>query len=499
MDKDVVLLTIPKMEIRAPLIGPAALKSILEKDGFSVQCYDFNIELFQVKEFYKNFPNWWKNNDYTFMDDDLFKEAWENHIRPFAIRWVELVAQHNPKVIGITVLSYWTERICNKMIDLLQTRCPDARIVLGGPGTEPVYGKQKLDEGDIDAYITGEGELSFLEYMRGNKYYPGINGRPAQQIMDMDSLPFPDYSDYDLSKYSKNWTDPKKGPTGADWLYITGTRGCVKRCTFCNVGAIWPKFVGKRGVTMAKELRHYIETTGIKNYYFTDSLLNGDMSQYEDLIDTLIEDHTPVGRIKGQWIVRGPKLIPPELWKKSREAGLDEILIGIESGCHQTRIDMKKGVREEDVEYTFEQCAINNIRAVPLLMVGYPTETDEDFEENLKFWERYAKFNKKNGGTIHYPHLGTTTRVLPNTPLAAKFEPMGMYYDEHGHWVYKDNTHKKRIERWFRYRDKALECGFEPTMSTPTLLIREYKEITGIDLTEKYDLENGVKIWTDHL
>ena len=489
---DVVLLTLPKMEIRAPLIGPAALKSILETNGFSCKCMDFNIDLFSRLR--TIVPTWWEFNDYTFMDDDLFADAWETYIKDIADEWTDQVAELDPKVIGITVLSYWTERICNKIIDILNKKCPESRIVLGGPGTQPVYGRQKKDEGLINAYITGEGEVSFLEYMRGNQLFPGINGLPAQQINNMNILPFPDYSDFDLSKYSHKWTNPRIEPKGCTWLYITGTRGCIKRCTFCNVGSIWPKYVGKTGDTIAKELKYYVDTTGIKNYYFTDSLLNGNIEALEEMCDSII-DYGLELYIKGQWIARGEKIMPPELWTKMRKAGIQEIIIGIESGSAKVRNDMKKGVAEKDIDYTFSQCQKHRIKAVPLLMIGYPTETEEDFLDNLKFWERYEKYND---GTIHMPYLGTTTRILPNTPLETRYEKAGLYYDKFGHWVLNDNNMKTRVERWFRMRDKALEHGYNLTVDAPAVLLREYREITGIDLAEKYGvLRKGERIWND--
>lgn len=489
---DVVLLTLPKMEIRAPLIGPAALKAVLEQHGFTCKCMDFNIDLFSVLR--TKVPTWWEFNDYTFMDDNLFVEAWDTYIKSYADLWTNEVARENPRVIGITVLSYWTEKTCNKMIDMLNKKCPKARIVLGGPGTQPVYGNLKKTEGKIDAYITGEGEYSFLEYMRNNQMYPGINGLPAQQITDMDSLPFPDYTDFNLSKYSHKWTDPRVEPKGCEWLYITGTRGCIKRCTFCNVGSIWPKYIGKSGEFIAQELKHYVDTTGIKKYYFTDSLLNGNIEALDKMCEAVIKYNLNL-YIKGQWIARGERIMPPELWTKIRKAGIQEIIIGIESGSEKIRNDMKKGVAEKDIDYTFAQCQLHRIKAVPLLMIGYPTETEKDFEDSLLFWERYDKYND---GTIHMPYLGTTTRILSDTPLENRYEKSGLYYDKHGHWVYKGNNMKTRIERWFRMRDKALEHGYQLTVDAPAVLIREYKEITGIDLTEKYGLlKKGEKIWND--
>lgn len=486
---DIVFLTLPKMEIRAPLIGPAALKSICQQNGYTVKTIDFNIDLYTRLR--TQVPHWWIQNDWTFMDDQLFEDAWNTYIEDIAVEWADEIARLNPKYIGITILSNWTERIATKFIELLQGL--DAKIILGGPGVMPYYGPKMLEENKIDTFIQGEGELAFVEYLKGDLTYPGINLNTANQITNMDSLPFPDYSDFDLSKYSGTWWQPEKEPTGCSWLYITGTRGCVKRCTFCNVGTIWPQFLSKGGKTIAEELKYYVDTTGVLKYYFTDSLLNGNVQVLEEMADGIIAAGLKI-QIKGQWIARGEKLISPELWKKLSRAGLRQIIIGIESGSAKLRNDMKKGVREEDIEYTFAQASLNNIKCIPLMMVGYPTETEVEFQENLDFLERYKQY--AHDGTIMMMGLGHTTSILPGTPLDLKFKDMGLYYDNIGNWVYNDNTMKVRIERWFRMRDRARDLNYSLVLDTPGSLIREYKKITGIDLTEEYKLRKGEQIWT---
>ena len=486
---DIVLVTLPKMEIRAPLIGPAALKSICEQNGYTVKTIDFNIDLYTRLR--TQVPHWWIQNDWTFMDDQLFDDAWNTHIKDIAQQWVDQIAELNPKYVGITILSNWTERIATKFIDMLQNL--DTKIVIGGPGVMPYYGPDMMQQNKIDAFIQGEGELAFVEYLKNNTDYPGVNSNVAQQIFDMDSLPFPDYSDFDLSQYSATWWQPEKEPTGCSWLYITGTRGCVKRCTFCNVGTIWPQFLSKSGKTIAEELQYYVDTTGVSKYYFTDSLLNGNIDVLEEMADGIIAAGLKI-QIKGQWIARGEKLISPELWRKLKKAGLSQIIIGIESGSAKLRNDMKKGVREQDIEYTFAQASLNNIKCIPLMMVGYPTETEVEFQENLDFLERYKQY--AHDGTIMMMGLGHTTSILPGTPLDLKFKDMGLYYDDLGNWVYNDNTMKVRIERWFRMRDRARDLNYSLVLDTPGSLIREYKKITGIDLTEEYKLRKGEQIWT---
>ena len=114
----------------------------------------------------------------------------------------------------------------------LKSKNPDIKVFIGGAGlnTDNKFGKYCMDEKIIDCWIRGEGELSVLAYLEGNLSHPGLNGIPPKQIDNIDDLEFPDYSDYELASYTN-----KKGLVA---LPITGSRGCVRACTFCDIASM---------------------------------------------------------------------------------------------------------------------------------------------------------------------------------------------------------------------------------------------------------------------
>lgn len=78
-------------------------------------------------------------------------------------------------------------------------------------------------------------------------------------------------------------------------------------------------------------------------------------------------------------------------------AGCHHLTFGFESGSARINKEMKKGYKfkEYDNNYAaevFKNCMNNGIQVVLFLIIGYPTETKEDFEETMKFLKKYRKW-----------------------------------------------------------------------------------------------------------
>ena len=102
-----------------------------------------------------------------------------------------------------------------------------------------------------------------------------------QQIDDINRLAYPVYDDYELSDYTN-----RKGLVA---LPITGSRGCVRSCTFCDVASMWPKYRYRDGKNIAEEIKYQVERHGVRAFRFTDSLINGSLKAFKDMIKELAE------------------------------------------------------------------------------------------------------------------------------------------------------------------------------------------------------------------
>lgn len=476
---DIILLTLPRLELRSPLTAPALLKASVEREGMKALCIDLNLSLWEKLDSQK-YGHLWFDTDLTFRHEDKFQSFWENILRDIANGWAEDIAKRKPKWVGMTIFSQRSKFISIYFSQLIKQKYPDIKIVFGGPYTE-YFAKPLFEKKIIDAYIVGEGEEAIINLLKGSIESPGINGIAPKQIDNLDGIPIPDYSDFNFECYPKTWNDPRvKDPKklGSEFIYITGSRGCVRKCEFCDIQNLWPKFRYRSGFSIAEEMKIQNNRFGSSRFLFTDSLLNGSIKVLKDLCQTLIEykntkQMKPV-KWQGQFIARSRKDMPEEVFKLMKEAGCFFVSIGVESGSEKVRDDMKKMFNDEDLRYTFEMCAKYEIQMAWLMIVGYPTETEEEFQKTLELLDKYNWINEKK--LIRSVALGPTLDIVPGSPLYNKHKDMNIKWDEKKNWYLGDNNRVNRIKRWLRLKQKCEELGYPIVEKATNHLLKELED-----------------------
>ena len=440
--------------------GASLVKAAIVKAGHQCRIFDFNAEL--EKSFINNrqklvpIDNW-------FLNHNFYSEKVFNQIHELANRWIDQVMAYGPTKVGISVFSYNSQRATLLLATLIKSRDPNIKIFMGGAGlnTDNNFGPFCMQQKIMDCWIRGEGELSVPAYLRGDMTHPGLNGIPPKQIDNIDSLEFPDYSDYELASYTN-----KKGLVA---LPITGSRGCVRACSFCDIASMWPKYKYRSGQSIAREIKTQVHRYGAKAFRFTDSLINGSMKAFRDMTNELSEfrmSMKPEDRFiwDSHFIVRSRKQMPPEDFVKMAESGAGTLLIGVESGSPTVREHMKKGYTDEDLHYSLEEIFKNNIKVRFLMIIGYPTETEQDFQQTLDFFERYADYGRQ--GLVEEINLGLTLNLLPNTPLYDNADKFGLETtkDHINDWVCAQNPDldfKERLRRRIKAQHFVEQLGYK--------------------------------------
>ena len=385
---DMVITSLPGMDRDKPAPGPAFLKGYLETKGFKIKVVDGN----QLDTL-----------------DNIHKE----------------ISQYKFKWLGISVFSYLQKD------DALKLGEKYDNVLFGGSGVDVFWPRKH--------FIVGEGEYALVEFLNGNLDYPGINGRQPEQIQDIENLPPPDYSDV-IHKHNY------------DTAIISGSRGCVRKCTFCDVMTIWPKYKWKTGKKIADDMHEVAERTGLKKIGFSDSLVNGSMKHFRDMCKELASREKKI-QWNGQFIVRGAKTFSSDDFDNLANSGCNGLTMGIESGSEKVRDHMRKKFSNEDIDYFMTNLGDRKIKMKMLLIVGYPTETEEDFEETLLLLKRYKKYAKYISVS---PHMMLT---YANTPL--DFDHRDLYDTEGFHWKNDISNYGIRLERFKKVFEVGQQMGYK--------------------------------------
>ena len=407
------IIAVPRLEPHRPPPGPAIVAKICKEQGHTVTAYDLNIKLYRhclaTGQSYHNYDG---------VFDKLIEpsDAQLEVINSFIEYWTNIISQEKYDYIMVGVFGESATWFAEKLFRQIRPMT-NARIIVGGMGVGTTalinenfsFGENMRSQNLIDDYIVGEAEHNLIKCLNGETG-PGINNSQFFQIDNIENLPLPDYSVFDLDEYEYLLNNRRE-------IYITGSRGCVRKCTYCDVERFWPKYRYRSGQSIANEIVDNYERLGITRFYFTDSLVNGSLKVFSDFCDKLA-GYNFKERINwsGQFIFRSKKSIPKDHFATMAAAGAEILYVGIETGSDRVRNEMGKNFNNEDLAYQFEECSQNNIKLMPLMFTGYVTETLIDHKENLEFFKHWQKYVAD--GTIIGIELGSNLMIFPGSPIS---------------------------------------------------------------------------------
>lgn len=470
-----------------PPAGLAFLCGVCETLNINYTAYDINIEFLKYsgQEIWEQvFANTGIGTPLDKLPTNLQKE-----INSYIDYAVNLLVNSNPDCICITITTFmqqsWAEQFLRKVKS--QSKIP---VIAGGPGVGIPYhcginqfesfGSYMINEKLFDYYILGEGDFVLQKFLLGERDNIGLNGHDCSeqwqpQIENLNQVPIPSYRNIPLDLYTDNNIDQRR-------INITGSRGCVRRCSFCDVGHIWKKFRYRSGQHIVNEMIQHYQETGATNFWFTDSLVNGSIKQFTAMLENILErssefDHKKI-QMSGNFIVRPQQSHPEKMFELMYLAGFREPLVGIESGSESVRTHIGKKFSNDDINWHFEMSEKYKIKNWVLMMVGYPTETDEDFQDTKNLLVQNQKYIINQ--TILGINIWDTFTLLPNTPLFNMREELGL--------VQNDSPSGSRYTNWNSLSNPSL------TPATRNIRFLELLELA-IDL--RYPLPAQIQHYFD--
>jgi len=177
----------------------------------------------------------------------------------------------------------------------------------------------------------------------------------------------------------------------------------------------------RRGSLLAQELIHYHENYQVQHFYFHDDLINGNLHDFDEFLDTILEYYQQKNlpdryfSISGYWIIRSKRQFDENKFHKFWRAGGNTLVTGVETGSDRLRKKMRKGFTNLDLEFNLEQLTKYKMKFYFMLISGLPGETLEDFDHTLNMLTKWQHFVA--AGSIIGINLGTTATLEPGTEI----------------------------------------------------------------------------------
>ncbi|MBQ5982472.1 MAG: 30S ribosomal protein S12 methylthiotransferase RimO [Prevotella sp.] len=223
----------------------------------------------------------------------------------------------------------------------------------------------------------------------------------------------------DLGKAEVEWCAGKRHlTTPRHYAYLKISEGCDRRCAYCSIPIITGKHVSRPKEEILEEVR-YLVSEGVKEL----QIIAQELTYYGVDIDgkrhiaDLIRD---ISEIKGiKWIrlhYAYPTQFPMELLDVMREKSnvCKYIDIALQHISNPILEKMHRHVTKEETIQLIQQIRerLPGIHLRTTFMVGFPGETEEDFEELMDF-VRWARFERMGAfayseeedtySALHYP------------------------------------------------------------------------------------------------
>ena len=468
------------------MMGPALLKGVVVEAGFTCAAIDLNGIVFsQIVDR----PS---HDDFlTFFYYEEIKEGFEQELYEMFDMMVSKILSYDPETVCLSLLHYQCQISTRWLSFLIKKANPNIKIIIGGAGIfgnglltySTIFPDELKAQGLVDHYISGDGDISLPELLKGNRDYIGVDMTAWHPIDNLNLVAYPDYDDYDWSVYR------------SPFLGILGSRGCVRDCTFCDIHEYWEKFQFRTGENIFNEMVGQNKKYGTRFFKFQDSLINGNVKEYNKLIRLLADHNNTNPDNSFSWasyfIFRPAGQMSEEMWRLTAESGAFLLNVGIESLVDRNRHHMRKKFSNEDIEHSLKMAKKYGVNVFFLIMIGYVTETEEDHQDTLQWLRDNAHY--ANDPIIKIS-IGGTLSLLPNTWIHKNQQSLGVTWKqgdnsgvsgENHLWEIKStgNDYATRLRRLSDVIKVGTEVGFAIHQAT----IDPQKELENLIKKEIYD------------
>lgn len=281
-----------------------------------------------------------------------------------------------------------------RMNETLKSKNHNIKTIIGGP--QATYRPSDFLDHGFEFVCIGEGEETLYEFVQelftGNKKWEKIKGlawknseksffnekRPLISEDKINLVKIPPFDKLD-PKYFEMSGATIRGLILKGALLLT-TRGCPFSCSFCGCNLIFGKKLRfKRLENIEKELKYLKEELGVEGIWIVDDTF------------TIKKDHViNVSKLLKKYdMVWGCQsrvnTLDKEIINIMKDCGCVQIDLGVESGSQRILNDIiHKKTDINQVKEAFKLLKEYGVRSLANFMIGFPTETCQDFKKTLE-------------------------------------------------------------------------------------------------------------------
>lgn len=310
-----------------------------------------------------------------------------------------------------------------KMID--RAKSQDVTVI--------VHSSDASDNPDIylghgaDYIIYGEGEQTLAEivdycFNRNKQPIDEIHGicylkngalkkTPARKTLRyLDELPQPAWDLIDFNKYRQAWNKRHEYFS----INMVTTRGCPYKCNWCAKPIWGQQYHSHSPAYIAKQLEWLVKNAMPNHIWFADDIFG----LKKGWIETFAKELKQLN-IKVPFMIQSrADLIDEKVVRALKEAGCQEVWLGVESGSQAVLDSMDKQVQLSQIESARHMLGQANIKVGFFIQLGYPGEDVDEIEQTRQMIIDMKP--EEIGVSVSYPLPGTLFYQKVKNQMTAK-------------------------------------------------------------------------------
>lgn len=310
------------------------------------------------------------------------------------------IRAYQPDLVGVSLVSLEYNR-SYELIRQIKELHPRTSIVVGGAHVSALQESVLEECLAIDFGVVGEAEQSLVALCKGERpleEIPGllhwrngtaVSGPERELISDLDTVPFPRYIHFDLTKYTQE-------------LPLITSRGCPYRCIFCPHSIMSTRFRARSAANVVDEIEYWHDR-GARHFVVDDDNFTLVKERVYDICDEIERRGLNDLFIRCANGIRADK-VDRALLTRLKEVGVREVGFGADGGNNRVLLDIvHKGETIETIERAIQDAIEVGLQVRLFIIVGHPGETLSDVEDSFALAQRYPLIRLHLNNPVPYP------------------------------------------------------------------------------------------------